>query len=131
MNIGNSTLVLRLGQVDPNADQEQELRQLLGWLRESDLDGLRVNARRRPAAPGDQGALSDALELFLSEGGAAAIGAVSHALWTFLQSRRAKVELTVTGEGTTTVITTSMPRAAVEEVVRQALESGHGRDGGQ
>ncbi|KDN82164.1 effector-associated constant component EACC1 [Kitasatospora cheerisanensis] len=116
----------RIGVVGGDGD---ELSSLYTWL--VDEDGLRgrVRVERRPIGATELGAAVDLLSVALGAGGAGSV--LGTALVTWLRSRRTSARITVeVGERSVTLEIDSLrdTRALLEQVLRQGLDEGDGRD---
>jgi hypothetical protein len=80
-----------------SADDGDELRSLLDWLRHEDTLRGWVRTAQTPVRPGEMGEALQALVVALGSGGAGAVLASSVSAW-LSQPRRADVTLTVTAQ---------------------------------
>lgn len=102
-------------------DQHEELRSLYQWLSlEDELRG-RVSLDQPAPKPGEMGALTDALVVALSAGGAVTVLARSLAVW--LQQRHSDLTIELEDDGATRRVKVDAKRVSnPEEILRSALQ---------
>ncbi|WP_109508239.1 effector-associated constant component EACC1 [Nocardioides speluncae] len=116
-------LELSVGGQGPRTDLELELRTLQDWVRRERTPGVRVVRKPPELKEGDLGALSDVIQVIVATGDVAAAAAgIATAIYSWLQSRRTKVAVTVVDGDTTYEFTQSMPKAEIERLLQHSLQ---------
>jgi len=115
-------VILELGVESASAnervDLDQELRALLEWVRRDHVPGVRV-ALKAPEVEADTvGVLSDVVEVVVGTGDVVgAVGGIAAGLHAWLNSRRAKVTVTVVRDDRTITFTKSMSKEELERLL--------------
>lgn len=109
-------------------DLELELRTLQDWMRRERVPGVRVVTKPPELEKGELGGLSDIIQVIVSTGDVVgAVSGIATAIYSWLQSRRRKVTVTIVDGDVTYEFTQSMPKAEMERLLRRNLEPGASR----